>query len=69
MGVETVVGGAVARGLVLGDGLCARGKRLQVGGRPILVVLHGLIGLLVQWGRNVKMRSLEDGIVPGCWPP
>ena len=31
VGVETVVGGAVACGLVLGDRLRARGKRFQVG--------------------------------------
>ena len=31
VGVEAVVGGAVAGRLVLGDGLCARGERFQVG--------------------------------------
>ena len=50
VGVEAVVGGAVARGLVLGDGLRARGKRFQVGLGPVQIVLHGLVRLLVQWG-------------------
>ena len=31
VGVEAVVGGAVAGRLVLGDGLCARRERFQVG--------------------------------------
>ena len=31
VGVEAVVGGAVAGRLVLGDGLCARGEGFQVG--------------------------------------
>ena len=69
VGVETVVGGTVACGLVLGDGLCARGKRLHIGRAPVQIVLHGLVWLLVQRGRNVKVRSLEDGIIPGCWSP
>ena len=50
VGVETVVGGAVARRLVLGDGLCARRECFQVGGRPVQIVLHGLVRLLVQRG-------------------
>ena len=69
VGVETVVGGAVARRLVLGNGLRARRERFQVGRGPVQIVLHGLVRLLVQWGRDVEVRSLKDGVAPGCCAP
>lgn len=48
--VETVVGGAVACRLVLGDWFGACREGLQVGEGPVLVVPHRLVGLLVQRG-------------------
>ena len=67
--VEAVVGGAVARRLVLGDGLCTRGERFEIGGGPVQEVPHRLVGLLVQRRGDVEVRTLKDGIVPGCWTP
>ena len=46
VGVEVVVGGAVARRLVL-DGRCTRGERFEIGGGPVQEVPHRLVGLLV----------------------
>ena len=48
VGVEAIVGGAVARRLVLGNRLCVRGECFQVGGRPVLIVEHRFVRLFVQ---------------------
>ena len=69
VGVEAVIRGTVACRLVLGDGLCTRGERFEIGGGPVQEVPHRLVGLLVQRRGDVEVRTLKDGIVPGCWTP
>ena len=69
VGVEAVIGGAVADRLVLSDGLGVNRKGFEIGGGPILVALHGLVGLLVKRCGDVKVRSLDNSVVPGGWSP
>ena len=65
VGAEAVVGGAIASRFVLSDGFSTCRKCLQVGCDPVLVVSHGLIGLLVQRRGDVEMGALKNYVVPG----
>ncbi len=65
MGVVGVIPGTVSRRFVRGDRNGVGRKRLQVDHRPVLVVLHGRVWRLVEGRRHVKVRALEDDVVPG----
>ena len=64
MGVKLVV-------LTIANRLVARhrhriaSKPLKIHFRPVEIVLHRRVRLLVEWHSNVKVRPLQNDVVPG----